>query len=100
MLTMFHSKSIIVVLMIIPVFFCSIVHAEKWHRIRSRRDIGGESLDTSNFVLTIDTNGTRFVEVPREYMINWLDDQIMWRTVRRTLSLLLFLFLQSSGQLS
>lgn len=54
-------------------------------QVRSRRDIGGESLDTSNFVLTIDANGSRFIEVPKEYMANWLDDQIMWRTVRQNL---------------
>jgi hypothetical protein len=49
---------------------------------RQRRAIGGESLDTSNFVLYIDDNGVRFVEVPYEYMTQWLNDQKMWRTVK------------------
>ena len=49
---------------------------------RTRRAIGGESLDTSNYVLFTDEDtGIRYIEVPYEYMQQWLDDQRMWRTV-------------------
>ena len=80
---MFHSYSSRIdnkiVLFTLFQIFLSLIESSQ---LRSRRDIGGESLDTSNFVLTIDANGSRFIEVPQEYMGNWLDDQIMWRTVR------------------
>jgi len=67
----------------IIILLCSFTNAdERYYLIRHNRAIGGESLDTSNFVLYIDPNGNRFIEVPREYMNNWLDDQKMWRTVR------------------
>ena len=48
---------------------------------RQIRAIGGESLDTTNFVLYVDDDGSRFIEVPYEYMIEWIKDQKMWRTV-------------------
>lgn len=76
-------NSKIVLFMLFQIFLSSIESSQ----LRSRRDIGGESLDTSNFVLTIDANGSRFIEVPQEYMGNWLDDQIMWRTVSINLRL-------------
>lgn len=49
---------------------------------RQHRAIGGESLDTSKYILYIDANSSRFIEVPQEYMKNWIDDQKMWRTVK------------------
>lgn len=53
-----------------------------------QRSIGGESLDTSNYDLYIDEYGRRFIEVPEDYMNNWLHDQKMWRRVRKTIELL------------
>ena len=56
--------------------------ANERYLIRHNRAIGGESLDTSNFVLYIDPHGARFIEVPKEFMSNWIDDQKMWKIVR------------------
>jgi hypothetical protein len=66
----------------IIILLCSFINADEHYLIRYNRAIGGESLDTSNFVLYIDSNGNRFIEIPEEYMNNWLDDQKMWRTVK------------------
>lgn len=77
----------------------SFINADEYYIYRHKRAIGGESLDTSNFVLYIDPNGTRFIEVPRDFMNNWLGDQKMWRTVRVNNSFFeIFLFV-FSGQL-
>lgn len=62
-------------------FFYLFTNADEFYISRYKRAIGGESLDTSNFVLSIDPDGTRFIEIPREFMNNWLDDQKMWRQV-------------------
>ncbi len=78
---------------IFHVLLCSIIKADEHEYLRSKRAIGGESLDTSNFVLYIDPNGSRFIEVPREYMSNWLDDQKMWQHVRINLYYNHFFFL-------
>lgn len=49
---------------------------------RFKRAIGGQSLDSSNFVLYIDeSTGARYVEVPYEYMKKWINDQLIWETV-------------------
>jgi hypothetical protein len=76
---LFRINLKIIFLSIVYVLLCLITKADG---IRSKRAIGGESLDTSNFVLYIDPNDSRYIEVPVEYMNNWLDDLEMWRNVR------------------
>jgi hypothetical protein len=71
------NSKLIIIIILLKVLLCSFINAD-----RDKRSIGGESLDTSNFVLYIDPNGNRFIEVPRDYMNNWLDDQKMWRRVK------------------
>jgi hypothetical protein len=74
------SLKIIFIIIILKVFLYSKLNADD-NELQNRA-IGGESLDTSNFVLFIDENGSRFVEVPYQYMKQWLTNQKMWRTVR------------------
>ncbi len=76
------NSKLIFIIILLKVFLCSFTNADNHYLIRYKRSIGGESLDTSNFVLYIDPNGNKFIEVPREYMNNWLGDQKMWRSVR------------------
>ena len=79
---LFRINLNIIFLSIIYVLLCLIIKADgDDHRLRSKRAIGGESLDTSNFVLYVDPNNLRYIEVPTEYMNNWLDDLEMWRKV-------------------
>jgi hypothetical protein len=88
-------------MILLNTFLYSFTNADEHDLLRYKRAIGGESLDTSNFVLYIDPNGNRFIEVPSEYMYNWLDDQKMWRTVRMTIhNYSPDLFFSSSGQSS
>jgi hypothetical protein len=74
------SLKIIFIIIIFKAFLYSKINADE--DLLQSRAIGGESLDTSNFVLYIDGNGSRFIEVPYKYMSQWLKDQKMWRTVR------------------
>jgi hypothetical protein len=67
---------------ILKLSLCLFTNVDERYLLRHKRAIGGESLDTSNYVLYIDPNGSRFIEVPKEYMKNWIHDQHMWRTVR------------------
>lgn len=76
------SYKIIFIIIILKVFLYSKANADE-DLSQQTRAIGGESLDISNFGLYIDENGSRFIEVPYEYMRQWLKDQKMWRTVRR-----------------
>lgn len=71
----------ILIVLILQVSLCSLRIVDEHYSARRNRAIGGESLDTSNFVLYIDSNNSRFIEVPQEYMKNWIDDHKMWRTV-------------------
>ncbi|UJR33628.1 hypothetical protein I4U23_021063 [Adineta vaga] len=61
--------------------------------LEQTRAIGGESLDTSNFVLHIDENDERYIEIPYEYMKQWINDQKMWRRWSIALIILCLVFL-------
>lgn len=77
------SSFFVFVLLVYQLNF-SIVSAENKfvHEQRWKRAIGGESLDSSNFVLYEDPQtGFKYIEVPYDFMEQWLDDQRMWRTV-------------------
>ncbi len=74
------SLKIIFIIIIFETVLCSKRNVDE-DLSRQTRDIGGESLDTTNFVLYIDEAGSRFIEVPYEYMTEWIKDQKMWRTV-------------------
>ena len=77
----FNIKLIFIII-ILKVLLYSFTNANEDYIFRYKRAIGGESLDTPNFILYIDPDGNRFIEVPEDYMNNWLDDQKMWRRVR------------------
>jgi len=81
------SSSKLIVILLLKLSFCSLIDA---HVKQQQRSIGGESLDTSNYNLYIDEKGMRFIEVPEDYMDNWLDDQKMWRRVRQRIELTFF----------
>ena len=68
----------IFIMMIIRLSLCK---ANNHYSLRFDRGIGGESLDTSYTVLYVSPNGSRFIDVPRKFMENWLTDRKMWRTV-------------------
>jgi len=74
------SLKIIFIIIIFETVLCSKRNIDE-DLSRQTRDIGGVSLDTTNFVLYIDEAGSRFIEVPYEYMTEWIKDQKMWRTV-------------------
>ena len=96
----FYSKFLILIFLLNLITITNTyAHSENQ---RWKRAIGGESLDTSNFVLYIDeATGFKYIEVPYEYMQQWLNDQRMWRTVLdHRFSSLILCFVFSSGRLS
>ncbi|CAF0786949.1 unnamed protein product [Adineta steineri] len=78
-------------ILLLKIALCSTTYTDD-ELLLANRAIGGESLDTSNFVLYIDENGSRFIEVPYEYMTEWIKDQKMWRTWSIMLIILCFIF--------
>ena len=75
-----NLSSILILILLLCLSRLSRVFADD--QSRWKRAIGGESLDSSNFVLYEDpATGFKYIEVPYEYMEQWLDDQRMWRTV-------------------
>ena len=75
-----HLKTLLIVL-ILQLVLCAKLNANE-ELLEQTRAIGGESLDTSNFVLYIDENKARFIEIPYEFMKQRIQDQKMWRRVR------------------
>ncbi|CAF1175480.1 unnamed protein product [Rotaria sp. Silwood1] len=86
-----HQRMINLII-IFQILLCSLSNANEYYFLKYNRAIGGESLDTAKVVLYIDTNSSRFIEIPREYMKNWIDDQKMWRTWSIILAIMCFIF--------
>ncbi|CAF0749949.1 unnamed protein product [Adineta ricciae] len=86
-----HLKTLLIVL-ILQLVLCTKLNTNE-ELLEQTRAIGGESLDTSNFVLYIDENKARFIEVPYEFMKQRIQDQKMWRRWSIMLSVLCFVFL-------
>ncbi|CAF1010594.1 unnamed protein product [Rotaria magnacalcarata] len=87
---MINSKLIFITLLI-EVSLYSLVNGHHSFLFDNNRAIGGESLDTSKFVVYVNENSSRFIEIPQEYMKNWIDDQKMWRTWSIILAVMCFI---------
>ncbi|CAF1001343.1 unnamed protein product [Rotaria sordida] len=92
----YHQRTINLILIFIIIIFqvslCSIRNVNEHYFFEHNRAIGGESLDTSKFVLYIDKNASRYIDIPEAYMKNWINDQKMWRTWSIILAVMCFIF--------